>query len=260
LIEIIRTVEETRTIGGRHAPITSPSMRRALSRLAPEQRRVLAESMGVAAATAAYGVSFGAIGATSGFTVWQTCVLSLLVFTGASQYAMIGIVASGGSMWSGSATALMLGTRNTLYGLRLARLLRLRGWRRLAGAQIVIDESTAMALKPKGEADARLAFFATGIGIYVLWNLATLIGAVAGDAIGDTDAYGLDAAVPAAFLALLWPRLDSAFTRLTALTAAALALVLVPLTRPGFPVIAAAAVAVGAALVRRPAPPSGGDG
>jgi branched chain amino acid efflux pump len=222
-----------------------------LSRRTPEQRRVMADSVGVATATGAYGVSFGAIGATSGFSVVQTCVLSLLVFTGASQYAMVGIVASGGSMWSGSATALLLGTRNTLYGLRLAALLRLRGWRRLVGAQLVIDESTAMALKPKDEQDARLAFYATGIGIYVLWNLATLLGAVAGDAIGDTNAYGLDAAVPAAFLALLWPRLDSAFTRLTAGCAAGLALLLVPVTRPGFPVIAAAAVAVAAALVRR---------
>ena len=212
--------------------------------------------MGVATATGAYGVSFGAIGTTSGFTVWQTCVLSLLVFTGASQYAMVGIVASGGSVWSGSATALLLGTRNTLYGLRLAGLLRLRGWRRLVGAQIVIDESTAMALKPKDPEDARLGFYATGIGIYILWNTATFLGAVAGDAIGNTDAYGLDAAVPAAFLALLWPRLDSPFKRLTAVAAAALALGLVPVTRPGFPVIAAAAVAVAAALVQRTPPDS----
>jgi predicted branched-subunit amino acid permease len=230
-------------------------MPRAPVRLTPEQRRVLADSMGVATATGAYGVSFGAIGAASGFTVWQTCVLSLLVFTGASQYAMIGIVASGGSAWSGSATALLLGTRNTLYGLRLASLLRLRGWRRLVGAQIVLDETTAMSLKPQDPADARLAFYATGVGIYVLWNLATLAGAVAGDAIGNTDAYGLDAAVPAAFLALLWPRLDSSLARLTALAAAALALLLVPVARPGFPVIAGAAVALGASTLRRSSDP-----
>jgi predicted branched-subunit amino acid permease len=226
-------------------------MRAALSRLSSEQRRLFADSMGVATATGAYGVSFGAIGATSGFTVLQTCVLSLLVFTGASQYAMVGVVASGGSVWSGTATALLLGTRNTLYGLRLASLLRLRGWRRLLGAQIVIDETTAMALKPKEPQDARLGFYATGVGIYVLWNVATFVGAVGGDAIGDTDAYGLDAAVPAAFLALLWPRLDSPFKRLTALAAAAVALMLVPVTRPGFPVIAAAAVALGAAMIQR---------
>jgi 4-azaleucine resistance transporter AzlC len=222
----------------------------ALSRLTPERRRLLADSMGVATATGTYGVSFGAIAVTSGFTVVQTCVLSLLVFTGASQYAMAGIVASGGSVWSGTATALLLGTRNTLYGLRLASLLRLRGWRRLLGAQIVIDETTAMALKPKEPDDARLGFYATGIGIYVLWNIATLVGAVAGDAIGNTDAYGLDAAVPAAFLALLWPRLDSMFKRLTALAAAGLALLLVPVTRPGFPVIAAAAIALAAAMIQ----------
>jgi predicted branched-subunit amino acid permease len=226
-------------------------LRSALSDLSPSRRGLLVDSMGVATATGAYGVSFGAIGATSGFTVWQTCALSLLVFTGASQYAMVGVVASGGNVWSGSATALMLGTRNTLYGLRLASLLRLSGWRRLLGAQIVIDETTAMALKPDDPEDARVGFYSTGVGIYVLWNVATAVGAVAGDAIGNTDAYGLDAAVPAAFLALLWPRLDTAFKRLTAVAAAALALSLVTFTRPGVPVIAAAAIALGAALLRR---------
>jgi predicted branched-subunit amino acid permease len=227
---------------------------RALSDLNAAQRRLLVDSMGVATATGAYGVSFGAIGVTSGFSVVQTCALSLLVFTGASQYAMAGIVASGGSVWSGAATALMLGSRNTLYGLRLAGLLRLRGWRRVFGAQIVIDETTAMALKPADPDDAPVGFYATGVGIYVLWNAATLLGAVAGQAIGDTDAYGLDAAVPAAFLALLWPRLDTARKRLASLAAAALALTLVPLTTPGVPVIAATAVALAWAVIWRDAP------
>jgi predicted branched-subunit amino acid permease len=226
----------------------------ALSDPSPARRRLLIDSLGVATATGAYGVSFGAIGVASGFTVAQTCALSLLVFTGASQYAMAGIVASGGSVWSGTATALMLGSRNTLYGLRLASLLRLRGWRRLIGAQIVIDESTAMALKPSDPADAPTGFYATGVGIYVLWNIATLAGAAAGHAIGDTDAYGLDAAVPAAFLALLWPRLNTAHKRLAAIAAAALALALVQETRPGVPVIAAVVVAVVWAVVFRDPP------
>ncbi len=209
-----------------------------------ERRQILVDSLGVGLATGAYGISFGAIAVSSGFDVWQTCALSLFVFTGASQFALVGVIASGGAPVSAAATALMLGTRNTLYGLRLASLLRFRGVRRVAGAHILIDESTAMALKPADTRNARLAFTATGLSVFVLWNLATAVGAVAGKAIGDTSVYGLDAAVPAAFLALLWPRLTSARTRSTALAAGALALLLVPNARPGIPVIAAAGVAL----------------
>jgi predicted branched-subunit amino acid permease len=223
--------------------------RASISRLSHARRDLLADSLGVAVATGAYGVSFGAIGVTSGFTVLQTCALSLFVFTGASQFALIGVVASGGAPMSGAATALMLGTRNTLYGLKLASLLGLRGTRRVAGAQLLIDESTAMALKAKDPKDAPFGFFATGFGVFAFWNLATFIGALAGDTLGDTRKYGLDAAVPAAFLALLWPRLSTWLARLTALAAAALALSLVPFVRPGLPIIAAAGIAVLAALI-----------
>lgn len=216
--------------------------------LAAERRHVLMDSLGVGLATGAYGVSFGTIAVSSGLSIWQACALSLLVFTGASQFALVGVVAAGGAPMSGAATALMLGTRNTLYGLKLASLLRLTGWRRVFGAQLVIDESTAMSLKPS-PANARTGFFATGASVFVLWNLATFVGALAGQAIGDPTTYGLDAAVPAAFLALVWPRLHSTKTRLTSLVAGALALTLVPGTRPGLPIIAAAGVAVLMALL-----------
>ena len=223
----------------------------------PERRQLVVDSLGVALATGAYGVSFGAIAVTSGFTVLQACALSLLIFTGASQFALVGVVAAGGTPMSGAATALMLGTRNTLYGLKLASLLGLRGVRRVAGAQLLIDESTAMALKAKDPENARLGFFTTGGAVFVLWNLATLLGALAGDALGDPTTYGLDAAVPAAFVALLWPRLSSWLSRATALAAGLFALALVPFTRPGLPIIAAAGVAVLAALVSdQPDPPS----
>lgn len=217
--------------------------------LTPQRRDLLLDSLGVGMATGAYGVSFGAIAVSSGLSVWQACALSLFVFTGASQFALVGVVASGGAPMSGAATALLLGTRNTLYGLKLASLLRLRGVRRMAAAQLVIDESTAMALKPADPKDAPLGFFASGLSVFVLWNLATLLGALAGNAIGDPATYGLDAAVAAAFLALLWPRLDTVRKCLTAVAAAVLALGLVPITRSGLPVIAAAGVAVLAALL-----------
>lgn len=223
-----------------------------------DRRRLVVDALGVGVATGAYGVSFGAIAVASGLSVAQACVLSLLVFTGASQFALVGVVASGGAPLSGAATALLLGSRNTLYGLKLAGLLRLTGVRRLLAAHLVIDESTAMALKPKDPRNAPLGFFAAGLAVFVLWNLATFAGALAGNAFGDTRTYGFDAAVPAAFLALLWPRLTTLLTRLTALAAGALALGLVPFLQPGLPIIAAAGVAVLAGM-RPAAAPAGGD-
>ncbi|MFT4011108.1 MAG: AzlC family ABC transporter permease [Nocardioidaceae bacterium] len=236
------------------------------------RRSILGDGIAVGIATGAYGVSFGAIAVASGLSVLQSCALSLLVFTGASQFALVGVVAAGGAPMSGAVTALLLGTRNTLYGLRLAPLLDWRGWRRAVAAQLTIDESTAMSVNRESTAAARVGFLATGISVFVLWNLATLIGALAGDALGDPRAYGLDAAVGGAFLALLWPRLGTglgdsadmrspperripgrsrghglsarALNQIVAVAAVALALGLVPFTAAGVPIIASAAVAL----------------
>lgn len=208
--------------------------------------------MAVAIATGAYGVSFGAIGVASGFTVWQTCATSLLIFTGASQYAMAGVIGAGGAPFSAAVTGLLLGSRNLLYGLKLAPLLRFSGVRRAAAAHLVIDESTAMSITRQTTAEARVGFLTTGIGIFVLWNLATLIGAVAGDRLGDPRNYGLDSAVGGAFLALLWPRLKDRRNQLCAILAAALALSLVPAVPAGMPVLAAAGVALVLGFVRPP--------
>lgn len=225
--------------------------------LDPARRRtIIGDGMAVAVASGLYGVSFGAISVTSGLDIWQTCVLSLLAFTGASQFAMVGVIGAGGAPLSGALTGLMLGTRNTLYGLRLAPLLGLHGVRRLLGAHVVIDESTAMSINRDTSAEARVGFWATGVGIFVLWNLATLIGAVAGDQLGDPRRYGLDSAVGGAFLALLWPRLRENRNKLCAVLGAALALSLVPLTPAGVPVLAAAGVALLLGLLApRSAPP-----
>jgi 4-azaleucine resistance transporter AzlC len=214
---------------------------------------VLRDSLGVAVATGTYGVSFGAVSVTGGFSVLQTCALSLLVFTGASQFALVGVVASGGNPLAGSLSALLLGTRNTLYGLRVAPLLRMSGWRRAVHAHALIDESTAMAVAQPTPDLARTGFLATGWAIFGFWNLATLLGALGGEAIGDPRTYGLDAAVGAAFLALLWPRLSGTTERLAAVLAAALALGLVPVTTPGVPVLAAGVVALALGMRRRSA-------
>lgn len=212
-------------------------------------RSVIADSLGVGVATGAYGVSFGAIAAASGLSVVQTCVVSLLVFTGASQFAFVGVVAAGGTPLAGAATAILLGSRNLFYGLSVATHLKVRGAAKAATAHIVIDESTAMALTRDNAHQARLGFHWTGWSIFVLWNSTTFLGAIAGNAMGDPRAYGLDAAVGAAFLGLLWPRLNSVNARLIALIAAAAAIGLIPLTAAGVPIILGGVIAVSLGLL-----------
>src|SRR4051794_20189523 len=170
--------------------------------LSPAERStIIRDGLGVGIATGAYGVSFGPVSVAAGLSVLQTCALSLLMFTGASQFAFVGVLASGGAPLSGTLTALLLGTRNTLYGLRLAPLLAWRGVRRGTAAQLLIDESTAMSVTRDTTAAARVGFLSTGVSVFLLWNLATFVGALAGQALGDPRTYGLDAAVGGAFLA-----------------------------------------------------------
>jgi len=220
-------------------------------------RSVVADSLGVGVATGAYGVSFGALAAAAGLDVWQACVLSMTAYTGASQFAFIGVIASGGNPLTGAFTAVLLGSRNMFYGLSLAPLLRLKGPARLASAHLVSDETTAMTIARETTRQARLGFYWTGGTIFVLWNATTFLGALAGTAIGDPRDFGLDAAVGAAFLGLLWPRLTSWGARFTALLAAAVALGLVPFTAAGIPIIVGGAVAVLVGILRHVTLPEG---
>ncbi|SKB03253.1 AzlC family ABC transporter permease [Aeromicrobium choanae] len=222
-------------------------------------REIIADSLGVGIGVGLYGITFGALATTGGMSVWQACALSFLAFTGASQFAFLGVVASGGAPMTGALTAVLLGIRNTFYGITLAPVLRVKGLRRLATAHIVIDESTAMSVVREDPRQGRLGFYWTGLTIFAIWNLMTLIGAVAGERIGDPRAIGLDAAVAAAFLGLLWPRLDSTPSRLLALLAAAVALGLVPFTPPGAPIIIGGIVAVLVGLRFVPTSPGGHD-
>ena len=207
---------------------------------------MLRDSLAVAIPVGSYGAAFGAASVAAGFSVLQTCLLSLLLFSGASQFAVVGVMGAGGSALSAIATGSLLGFRNGLYGLKMAPILKLRGLKRILAAQLTIDESTGVAIgqESRGIEASRYGFWATGIGVYVFWNLFTLVGALGAQAIGDPSAWGLDAAVPAAFLGLLWPRLVSKKTRLVAITAALLALLLTPIAPSGVPIIATVAIAV----------------
>ena len=221
-----------------------------------DRRAVIRDSLGVGIATGLYGTSFGAVSVGAGLSVAQTCALSLIMFTGASQFALVGVLAAGGTPLASALTALLLGSRNTLYGLRVGPLLGWRRGRRLAAAQLLIDESTAMSLNRPDRSLARAGFLATGLSIFVLWNVFTFVGAVGGKALGDPETYGLDAAVGAAFLALLWPRLSDSVNRVVALAAAALALALVPVTAAGVPVLAAGGVALLVGLLSKHVDPT----
>jgi branched chain amino acid efflux pump len=203
---------------------------------------MIRDALSIAVASGAYALSFGAISTTSGLSLLQTMALSLLMFTGASQFAMVGIIGSGGSVWAGAATAALLGTRNALYGVRLSTLLRVTGFRRLAAAHFVIDETTAMAIARDAESESRFAFWITGLLLFAFWNLGTFIGALATSTLPDPKVFGLDAAPPAAYLALLAPRLRAREPLAIAIAAGLVALICVPFVPAGIPLLIVAAL------------------
>lgn len=209
-------------------------------------RKIVRDAMSVAIAVGFYGVAFGAVSVATGFSVLQTFLFSLLMFTGASQFAAVGVVASGGSALSAIGAATLLGTRNTLYGAQMAPILDLQGWARAGAAHVTIDESTNLGLAqlPQGRDAVRQGFWWTGGGVFVFWNLFTLAGALGAKSLGSPAQWGLDAAVPAAFLGLLWPRLTDRFSRLVAGTAVVMALAVTPYLPSGVPIMATVLVAV----------------
>jgi predicted branched-subunit amino acid permease len=208
------------------------------------------DSLSVSFTVGAYGVAFGAAAVANGFSVVQSCLLSLLTFSGASQFAVIGVIGAGGGALSGIATASLLGIRNGLYGVLMAPILKVRGFKRVIAAQITIDESTGVSLsqQARGESAMREGFWLTGFGVFIFWNLFTLAGALGAKAMGDPSAWGLDAAVPAAFLGLVWPRLKNSVDKLLAVSAAAFAIATTPFLPAGLPIIGTAVIAVIAGL------------
>ncbi|MDD7687052.1 MAG: AzlC family ABC transporter permease [Actinomycetaceae bacterium] len=220
-----------------------------LGRLTP------ATTMGisVSVATGLYGVSFGALSVAAGLSLWQTMALSALMFTGGSQYAFIGVIASAGGVghlanvagtgMSALGAASLLGVRNGIYGIQNNARLRLHGWRKLLAAHVTIDESTAVASAQLDTSEIKRGFWVAGIGVWLLWNLFTLIGALLGAAMGDPAAWGLDGAAVAAFCGLLWPRLRSGDAVALAVLCGALTLIAVPTVPAGVPILIAALVA-----------------
>ena len=208
------------------------------------------DSLSVSITVGAYGTAFGAAAVANGFSVLQTCLLSLLTFSGASQFAVIGVLGAGGGAISGIATASLLGIRNGVYGVIMAPRLKVKGFKRIVAAQITIDESTAVALgqEVRGESAMRQGFWLTGFGVFLFWNLFTVAGALGAQAMGDIRAWGLDSAVPAAFLGLVWPRLKTNRDRFLAIGCVVFALAMTPILPAGLPIIATAFIAVAVGL------------
>jgi 4-azaleucine resistance transporter AzlC len=209
-----------------------------------DRREVTSTSWEVGIVVGSYGIGFGALAVANGLTVLQAVAMSVLVFTGASQFALVGVIGAGGAPASGVAAALALGTRNAFYGLRMREILQVTGWRRFAAAHLTIDESTAVGLAQRTPELSRLGFWTTGLVVFTCWNVATVVGALAVEQIADPRVIGLDAAVGAAFLALIWPQLTTRASRQVMAGAVLLTLALTPVLPAGVPVLAAASIAL----------------
>jgi len=227
-------------------------------------RAARSQGLQVALAVSLYGVSFGALAVISGFSVAQTMVLSLLMFSGASQFALIGVIASGGASagFAAVASAGLLGLRNGLYALRMSPIVGPGVVKRFVAAQLTVDESTAVGTAQPTLAANKAGFWTTALLLYAGWNIATLAGALLGDVLGDVRTWGLDAAAAAAFLGLVWPRLRAGEPIAVALGAGFVTALLLPALPAGVPILVVAALTIVLALIRHrqsPALPSEGE-
>lgn len=219
-----------------------------IDRLAPgldeKSKPVALQGLWIGIATGLYAISFGALASAAGLNLWQALVLSLLLFSGGSQFALVGVLGSGGTGAAAVTTSTLLGLRNGFYGLQVSRLLEPKGWRKLLAAHLTIDESTAVAVAQADTRRTKVGFWWTGSAVFVFWNALTVVGVLVGNALGDPNQWGLDAVASGAFIALLWPRLTSTRTRVTAVAAGAIALLSSPHVPAGMPILIAALAAV----------------
>ena len=199
----------------------------------------MALSIGVS--TTPFGAAFGVACVQTGLAWWEAMGFSLLVFGGSAQFAAVSVLGQGGAITAAVAAGGLLTLRSLAFGLLLAPYLGGSVRFRALVSQLMIDESTAVAVSTDDPDLRRFGYLAGGISVFVLWNLSTLAGALllarSGTAITD---WGLDATIPAAFLALLWPRLGERRHVRAVLGGIVIAALLVPIAPPGLPIVAAA--------------------
>jgi 4-azaleucine resistance transporter AzlC len=188
-----------------------------------------------------FGVAFGIASADAGLATWQTSAFSLLVFAGSAQFAAVEVISSGGSALAAIAAGLLLNLRSLAFGVAMTSALAGPWWKRAAWSHFMIDESTAVGSAQSERRWRRYGYLCAGLTIFVTWNLSTLIGAATLSSGGElVTTWGIDATIPAAFLALLWSRLADVDQRRSAVAGGLIALALVPFAPPGVPILAAA--------------------
>jgi len=197
-------------------------------------------AIAVAATVWFFGASFGLLARSAGMGVLAPLVLSATTFAGSAQFAITSILGTGGGAAAAIVAAVLLNTRYAPISISVARLFHGPRLRRLVESQLIVDESWALASRGGGRFDRRLLLGA-GLLLYVSWLSGTAVGVLAGDSLGDPKNLGLDGAFPALFLALLVPQLRAPRAALAALVGGAIALVLIPFTPPGIPIVAASA-------------------
>lgn len=185
------------------------------------------------------GASFGAIAVASGMQWWMPSVMSVFVFAGGSQFLAVEIIASGGGAVAAVLGGLVLNARHLPFGFAVGDVFGKSWPGRLLGAHLLVDETTAFALGQTNARRAKHAYWLAGVSLFIAWNLGTVIGVIAGQAIGDPDAFGLDAAFPAALLALTLPSLKDKPTLRAALVGAVIAVATSPYLPAGIPVLLA---------------------
>src|ERR1700760_2170351 len=187
------------------------------------------------------GVSFGASSVAGHLAWWVPVALSVLVFAGGAQIAVVGVVLAGGAAVPPGPAGAVLNTRLFPYGLAVADVVEGPWWRRLPGTHVITDESVAFALRQSEPGRRRAAFWTCGASLFVVWNVAVLIGVALGSVVRDTGVFGLDATFPAVMLALALPTLTTRPARVTAGTGAIIAVALTPVLPVGLPLLAALA-------------------
>jgi len=195
------------------------------------------DALALAVAISVVGVSFGALAAAAGVPMPLTIAMSLLVFAGGAQFLAVAIIAAGGSPVAAVAGGLLLNVRHLPFGLAIANVVGDRWPARVLGAHILIDESTAFARARGSGARARRAYWTSGILLFTFWNTGAVLGVLAGSTIPDPGVFGVDAAFPAALLALLLPALRRSDARRVGLAAAVIAVATTPFLAPGLPVL-----------------------
>ena len=205
-----------------------------------QRRSIRAQAISIGLAISPFGLAFGALCAESGVGVWEALGFSSLVFGGSSQFAAVSVLADDGTVIAAVTAGLLLNLRSLAFGVSMAPSLKGSLLWRAGVSQLMIDESTAIGSSQSTHELRRYGYLWGGLSVFVLWNATTLIGvSVLSEAESLITDLGIDATIPAAFLGLIWNKLENAKHRAVALIGAITALILIPITPAGIPVIAA---------------------